>query len=99
LCNNIWALKDLPLGCKLIRCKWVFKKKENTYRTVHTFKARLVAKGFTQKGRIDYFDTYASIATISSISTLIASASICGLYIHKMDVKIEFLNGDLDDEI
>ena len=36
---------------------------------------------------------------ISSIRILIALASIHKLFIHQMDVKITFLNGDLEEEI
>ena len=50
LSNNTWVLKDFPLGCKPIKCKWVLRKKRNTDGIVHIFKARLVVKGFTQKG-------------------------------------------------
>ena len=38
---------DHTPGVKLVRCKWVFKKKTDMDRNVHTFKARLVAKGYT----------------------------------------------------
>ncbi|GKB27606.1 zinc finger, CCHC-type containing protein [Tanacetum coccineum] len=48
---------------------------------------------------IDYFDTYALVARISTIRLLIAMTSIHNLIIHQMDVKIAFLNGDLDEEI
>ena len=57
LANSTWVLKDLPLRCKSIKCKWVFRKKRNTDGTVNNFKARLVAKCFTQKEGIDYFVT------------------------------------------
>ena len=66
---------------------------------LQTFKARLVAKGFKQKEGIDYFDTYAPVARITSIRVLFALASTYKLYIHQMDVKTTFLNGDLDEEI
>ena len=36
---------------------------------------------------------------ISSIRILIALSSIHRLFIHQMDVKTTFLNGDLDEEI
>ena len=42
---------------------------------------------------------YAPIARIATIRTLIALASIYRLEIHQMDVKIAFLNGELDEEI
>ncbi|GJS09375.1 zinc finger, CCHC-type containing protein [Tanacetum coccineum] len=39
------------------------------------------------------------VARISTIRLLIAMASIHNLIIHQMDVKIAFLNGDLDEEV
>ncbi|GKA60168.1 zinc finger, CCHC-type containing protein [Tanacetum coccineum] len=48
---------------------------------------------------IDYFDTYAPVARISTIRLLIAMASIHNLIIHQMDVKTAFLNGELDEEV
>nr|GEZ39776.1 hypothetical protein [Tanacetum cinerariifolium] len=48
---------------------------------------------------IDYFDTYAPVASISTIRLLIAMASIHNLIIHQMDVKIAFLNGDLYGDV
>ncbi|GJY21209.1 zinc finger, CCHC-type containing protein [Tanacetum coccineum] len=55
--------------------------------------------GFKQKSRIDYVDTYALVARISTIRLLIALASIHNLIIHQMDVKAAFLNGELDEEV
>uniref|UniRef100_A0A2N9G9K8 Reverse transcriptase Ty1/copia-type domain-containing protein n=1 Tax=Fagus sylvatica TaxID=28930 RepID=A0A2N9G9K8_FAGSY len=76
LSNNTWVLVDLPPGFNTIGCKWVFRRKYRTDRTIQTFKARLVAKGFRQREGIDYFDTYAPVARITSIRVLIALASI-----------------------
>ncbi|GJW65723.1 zinc finger, CCHC-type containing protein, partial [Tanacetum coccineum] len=56
-------------------------------------------QGFRQKSGIDSFDTYAPVACNSTIRLLIAMASIHNLIIHQMDVKITFLNGELDEEI
>jgi hypothetical protein len=57
-----------------------------------------VAKGFTQKGE-DLFDTYSPIAQITTIRVLLALAASHGLHIHQMDVKTDFLYGELDDKI
>ena len=97
--NNTWIVVDLPPGSKPIGCKWIFKKKMKVDRTIDKFKARLVAKGFTQKDGIDYFDTYAPVARISTIRVLVALASMHNLVIHQMDVKTAFLNGELQEEI
>ncbi|GJY27434.1 zinc finger, CCHC-type containing protein [Tanacetum coccineum] len=97
--NNTWVLADLPPGSKPLSCKWIFKRKLKVDGTIEKCKARLVFQGFKQKSRIDYFDTYALVARISTIRLLIAIASIHNLVNHQMDVKTTFLNGDLDEEV
>ena len=66
---------------------------------IDKFKARLVIQGFRQREGVDYFDTYAPVARITTIRLLIALAAIHNLVIHQMDVKTAFLNGDLDEEV
>ncbi|GJR50818.1 zinc finger, CCHC-type containing protein [Tanacetum coccineum] len=95
--NNTWVLSDLPPGCKPLGCKWIFKRKMKVDGTIDKFKARLVIQGFRQKEGIDYFDTYALVARITTIRLLLALAAIHNLVIHQMDVKTIFLNGDLDE--
>ncbi|GKE10915.1 zinc finger, CCHC-type containing protein [Tanacetum coccineum] len=92
------VLADLPLGCKPLGCKWILKKLK-VNGTIEKFKARLVSQGLRQKSGIDYFDTYAPVARISTIKLLIVMASIHNLIIHQMDVKTAFLNGELDEEV
>nr|GEW48996.1 zinc finger, CCHC-type [Tanacetum cinerariifolium] len=97
--NNTRVLIDLPLGCRPLGCKWIFKRKLEVDETIEKFKARLVIQRFKQKSGIDYFDTYALVARISTIRPLIAMASIHSLIIHQMDVKIAFLNEELEQEV
>jgi hypothetical protein len=97
--NHTWEIVDLPQGAKPIGCKWIFKKKLKSDGSVEKYKARLVAKGYTQKKDFDYFDTYSPVARMTSIRVAIALASIHNLVVHQMDVKIDFLNGDLEEEI
>ncbi|GJZ27414.1 zinc finger, CCHC-type containing protein [Tanacetum coccineum] len=88
------VLDDLPLGCK-----WIFKRKLKVDETIKKVKSRLVIQGFRQKSRINYFDTYAPIARISTIRLMIAMTSFHNLIIHQMDVKATFLNGKLEEEV
>ena len=97
--NHTWELVDLPPGSKPLGYKWIFKKKMKADGSIDKYKARLVIKGYKQKEGLDYFDTYSPVTRISSILMLIAIAAIHNLEIHQMDVKIAFLNGDLDEEI
>ncbi|GAA0159194.1 transmembrane signal receptor [Lithospermum erythrorhizon] len=94
--NRVWKLVNLPPGCKPVSCKWIFKKKMKVDGTIDKFKARLVAKGYSQKDRIDYFNTYTLVARTTTIRVLIALAFMHNLVIHQMDVKTAFLNGELD---
>ena len=71
----------------------------NTNGSINTSKARLVVKGFTQKEGMNYFDTCALVARISTIRTLLALTLINKLHIHQMDVKTTFLCGDLNKDI
>ncbi|KAJ0599135.1 putative RNA-directed DNA polymerase [Helianthus annuus] len=88
--NNTWKLTDLPPGCKSLSCKWIFKRKMKVDGSVDKFKAKLVIQGFRQKERIDFFDTYAHVARISTLRLLLALTSIQNLVIHQMDVKTAF---------
>nr|GFA50108.1 zinc finger, CCHC-type [Tanacetum cinerariifolium] len=77
--NNTWILFDFPPGCKPLGCKWIFKKKMKVDGTIDKFKARLVIHVFRQKEGIDYFDTYAPVARITTIGLLLALAAIHNL--------------------
>ena len=97
--NRTWKLVDLLLGCKTIGCKWIFRKKLKLDGSIDKFKAKHVAKGFKQKTDLDFFDTFSLVTRITSIRLLIAIAAIFYLKIRQMDVKIAFLNGNLEEEI
>ncbi|GJW52189.1 retrotransposon protein, putative, ty1-copia subclass [Tanacetum coccineum] len=65
---------DRPPNAKVVRSKWIFKKKTDMDGKVHTYKARLVAKGCTQTYGIDYEETFSPVADIRAIRILIAIA-------------------------
>jgi uncharacterized Tic20 family protein len=66
---------------------------------IDKYKVRLIVKGFRQKESMNYFDTYLLVSIITSIRILIIIAVINKLEIHQMNFKINFLNGDLDEEV
>uniref|UniRef100_A0A2N9FUY7 Reverse transcriptase Ty1/copia-type domain-containing protein n=2 Tax=Fagus sylvatica TaxID=28930 RepID=A0A2N9FUY7_FAGSY len=92
-------LVDLPAGKSAIGCKWVYKIKTRSDGTVDRYKARLVAKGFTQEYGIDYEETFAPVARLSSVRTLIAVSASQHWPLFQMDVKNAFLNGELTEEV
>jgi hypothetical protein len=99
LCNRTWELSKLPFGYKPIGCKWVFMKKLRPDGTIDKYKAWLVAKGYTQKEGRDFFDIYSPVARMATIQVLLSLAASYGLLVHQIDVKITFLNGELDKDI
>lgn len=97
--NNVWDLVEIPNGVKPVDCKWVYKTKRDSKGKVQKYKARLVAKGFTQIEGRDYNETFAPVSTKASFRIVMALVAYFDLELHQMDVKIAFLNGNLDEAI
>ena len=93
--TRTWDLVDLPSGKSVIDCKWVYKIKTRSDGTIDRYKARLVALGFTQEYGIDYEETFAPVAQLSSIKTLIALFTTRKWPLFQMDVKNAFLIREL----
>jgi hypothetical protein len=58
-----------------------------------------VARGFSQVEGIDYEETFAPVARYTSICTIIALAASMSWRLHQMDVKITFLNGEIEEKV
>jgi transposase InsO family protein len=97
--HGTFTVEDLPLDRKAIGCKWVFDLKYNKSNCIEKFKARLVAKGYSQVDGVDYFETYAPVAHLLSVRTLVAISALHDSTIYQMDVVTAFLNGNLDERI
>ena len=67
--------------------------------SINKYKARLIIKSYRQREGLDYFDTYSPVTRINFIRMIIKITALRNLEIHQMDVKMAFLNGDLDEKI
>ena len=97
--NKTWKLDSLPLGRKLVQCRWVYKTKIASNGTKTKYKAQLVAKGYSQVQGLDYNETFTPVARMDSISLVLVVAASLIWEVHHMDVKSAFLHGDLKKEI
>ena len=89
----------MPLGRKLVQCKWVYKTKIASYGTTTKYKALLVAKGYSQVQGLDYNETFSLVSRMDFIKIVLAVASSKRWEVHHMNVKRAFLHGDLKEEI
>ncbi|GJS77774.1 putative ribonuclease H-like domain-containing protein [Tanacetum coccineum] len=87
------------LSHKAISTKWIFKNKKDEIGIVIRNKARLVAQGHTQEEGVDYDEVFAPVARIKAIRLFLAYASFMGFMIYQMDMKSDFLYGQIEEEV
>lgn len=97
--NNTCRIVDLPPNKRVVGCKWLYKVKYKADGTLDRYKARLVTKGYTQTLGIDLFQTYALVAKMTTVRTLLSLAAVHKWTLHQLEINNAFLNGDLLEEI
>jgi hypothetical protein len=97
--NNVWEIVLRTNSKDVVSSKWLFKIKHVVDGSIEKYKERFVAHGFSQKEGIDYEETFAPVARYTSIRTIIALATKMKWKLHRMDVKIVFLNGVIEEEV
>ncbi|KAA0035484.1 putative mitochondrial protein [Cucumis melo var. makuwa] len=81
--NDTWSLTSQNPNQKIVGCKWVFKIKRNSYRSIARYKVRLVAKEFHQTPNIDYHETFSPVVKPVTIRMLLTIAIMKGWSILK----------------
>ena len=68
--NDTWSVVTLSQGKSIVGGKWVYNLKLGKSNTITKYNARYVAREFSQVSGIDYYDTFAPTARLTSIGVL-----------------------------
>ena len=74
--NHTWDLVTLLPGKSVVGCKWIYKIKTRSDRSIKCYKTRLVANGFMEEYGIDYEETFTLVTRISFVRALLAVAVV-----------------------
>lgn len=74
--TKTWEITKLPHGKNPIGCKRIYRIKYHADGTIDKAKARFVVPGNKQKQGLNYLETYAPIAKIATMRSLLAIVAI-----------------------
>ena len=83
----------------MVSCKSIYKIKTHSDGSIERYKARLFAKSFIQEYGIDYKETFAPVARISSVCAFLVVVAASKWDFFQMDVKNALLNRNLSEEV
>ncbi|SOV09700.1 uncharacterized protein UDID_19289 [Ustilago sp. UG-2017a] len=94
-----WEIVDVPPNTRLVDSKIVLRLKLDADGIPVRHKARLVARGFTQREGIDFEETFAPVAPLSTIRALLSLAVEHNWEVHQLDITMAYLNSTLNHVI
>ena len=92
--NHTYDLVKPPKEKKILKIKWVFRRKNDGNSSQLRFKAQLVVKGFGQRKGVDFDEIFSPVVKMSSIRTVLGIATSINLEVEQLDVNTAFLHGD-----
>jgi len=99
--NSTWKVVDVPLESppNILQTKWVLKLKTKADGSLDKYKARLVVKGYNQIAGVDFHSTYAPVAFMTTVRTVLAHITKENLEAEQLDISSAFLQAKVSDDI
>jgi hypothetical protein len=95
--RGVWKIideKNIPINCRYIKIKWIFKVKRNGI-----LRARLVACGISQVPGIDFSESFSPTLNDVSFRMMLIAKLVWNMTCSVVDIETAFLHGDLDEEV
>ena len=86
---------DCLAGVTPLGCKWVYSIKVKYEGSLDRYKAQLVSFGNNQEYGVNYEETFALVAKMTTMCTILAFAASQNWILHQMDMKNVFVHGNL----
>lgn len=83
---------------EMIVLKWLQIVKQIFYGSFQRNKTILVAKGYAQQPDVDFNEIFTPVSQLDTIRQLIVAGKKRG-WMHQLDVKPLFLNGELEEPL
>nr|GEW74942.1 retrovirus-related Pol polyprotein from transposon TNT 1-94 [Tanacetum cinerariifolium] len=96
---KVWELVPRPDNVMVITLKWIYKVKLDELGGILKNKALLVACVYHQEEGINFEESFAPVARLEAIRIFLAYAAHKNMVVYQMDVKTDFLNGNLREEV
>ena len=97
--NGTFELVPQHKDREVVGAKLVYAISKTDQNGTEKYKARFVAKGYSQVQDIDYQETFAPTARMSTVRTLLQRTVQQDMVVQQMDVKTAYLNVPIDCEI
>ncbi|GKC31510.1 ribonuclease H-like domain-containing protein, partial [Tanacetum coccineum] len=88
-----------PPDTNIVRYTWVFRHKYLADGTHSRYKARLVENGSINLEGVDVDETFSPVVKPGAIQNVLSLAASQHWPIHQLDVKNDFLHGDLSETV
>ncbi|CAI7865724.1 unnamed protein product [Closterium sp. NIES-54] len=83
-----------PPGANIVSCMWIFRVKRSP-GSPPVFKVHYVARSFSQRQRVDFFQTFSPTLKMTTLRNLLHVAAQRGYELHSLDFSTAFLQGSL----